>query len=171
MPLNKAQLARLQTLYGQLARHQIGIGTGRADRLAWAAESLHKPVRSFSDLSGADAGFLIDVIQTTLGVKAPAAPRKRVDRDQARRAGLDGRADSKEYSGAPQLASAGDLKVIDDYYTRLGWDRFRFDSWLRSSRSPLKHKSAPTIVTVADANRVRWALKGMLVHAGKWEKR
>jgi hypothetical protein len=106
-----------------------------------------------------------------LGVKAPQAARKRLDRDQARRAGLDGRKDGEEYSAAPQLASAIDLETIDNYYTRLGWDRSRFDAWLRSPRSPLKHKSAPTISTVADANRVRWALKGMLQHAGVWMKR
>jgi len=169
MSANQRQIGRLQTLYAQLARHEIGLGLKREERLAWASTALHKPVSSFKDLSGADAGFLIDLIQTTLGVKAPA--KKRMSRDQARRAGLDGRADGQEYSGAPQLASQADLGTIVSYYMRLGWDRARFDAWLRSPRSPLKHKSAPTITTLADANKVRWALKGMLEHAGLWEKR
>jgi hypothetical protein len=171
MQITKRQLGRLQTLYSQLSAHEIGIGAGRDERIAWASERLRKPVVSFKDLSSDDAGFLIDGIQKQLGVKAPQAARKRLDRDQARRAGLDGRKDGEEYSAAPQLASAIDLETIDNYYTRLGWDRSRFDAWLRSPRSPLKHKSAPTISTVADANRVRWALKGMLQHAGVWMKR
>jgi hypothetical protein len=104
-------------------------------------------------------------------VQAPAKPRKRLNRDQARRAGLDGRKDGGEFLRAPQMASAADLACIESYYTRLGWGRAQFDAWLRSPRSPLKHKSAPTIVTVYDANRVRWAIKGMLQHAGLWEDR
>jgi len=171
MQLSKNQLARLQVLFSQFARREIGVGTSRPERLAWASEALRKPVESFKNLSSADAGFLIDSIQTQLGVKAPNSPRQRLDRDQARRAGTDGRKNGSEYSSSPQLASAVDLGTIDNYYTRLGWDRSRFDAWLRSPRSPLKHKSAPTIVTAADCNRVRWALKGMLVHAGKWDDR
>jgi hypothetical protein len=128
-------------------------------------------VTSFSDLTSSDANFLIDGLQEALGVKMPAKPRQRLDRDQARRAGLDGRHDGSEFTSSPQLASAADLEVIESYYARLGWERAQFDAWLRSPRSPLKHKAAPTITTMADANRVRWALKGMLQHAGKWEDR
>jgi hypothetical protein len=171
MPLSKNQLGRLQTLYGQFARHTIGIGTGREERLAWASARLHKQVSSFSALTSSDAGFLIDEIQGALGVKAPAKPRKRLDRDQARRFGIDGRRDGEEFARTPEIAMAADLETIESYYARLGWDRAMFDGWLRSPRSPLKHKSAPKIVTVADANRVRWALKGMLKHAGLWEDR
>jgi hypothetical protein len=162
------QLKRLQVVYGQLARHEIGVGTDRAARLAWASELLHKPVKSFSAISFEDAGFLIDQIQQQLGVKAPTKPRTRLPREQARRAGKDGRFDGQEFAHAPQMASAGDLAAVESYYMRLGWGRAQFDAWLRSPRSPLKHKAAPTIATVADANRVRWALKGMLQHAGLW---
>lgn len=171
MPLSKTQLVRLQTLYAQFARREISVSSGREERIAWASTRLRRPVTSFSDLSSADAGFLIDGLQEYLGVKAPAKPRKRLDREQARRAGTDGRHDGQEFASAPQLASAADLAVIENYYTRLGWGREQFDAWLRSPRSPLKHKSQPTISTVFDANRVRWALKGMLRHAGKWEER
>lgn len=171
MPITKKQLGRLQTLYSQLARHEIGVGPSREERLAWVSARLRRPVLSFKDLSVDDAGWLIDQIQTQLGVKAPTKPHKRLDRDQARRAGTDGRHDGQEFADAPQLASAADLASIENYYTRLGWGRAQFDSWLHSSRSPLKHKASPSISTVADANRVRWALKGMLQHAGKWEDR
>jgi hypothetical protein len=169
MQITPRQLGRLQTLYSQLARREIGIGTGREERLAWASSSLHKPVASFSALTFDDAGFLIDGLQTHLGVKAPA--RNRLSRDAARRAGVDGRKRDTEFTSAPQIASASDLATIESYYSRLGWDRARFDAWLRSPHSPVKHKSAPTITTVSDANRVRWALKGMLQNAGLWEER
>lgn len=171
MPLSKTQLVRLQTLYAQFARREIGMGTSREERITWASTRLRRPISSFSDLSSTDAGFLIDGLQEYLGVKAPAKPRKRLDREQARRAGTDGRHDGQEFASAPQLASAADLATIENYYTRLGWGRAQFDAWLRSPRSPLKHKSQPTISTMADANRVRWALKGMLRYAGKWEER
>ena len=166
MQITKRQLGRLQTLYSQLARHEIGVGTSRPERIAWASQCLHKPVKSFSDLTFDDAGFLIDGIQRSLGVKAPA--KNRPSRDQARRAGVDGRKGHSEFNDAPQIASAADLASIESYYTRLSWGRDQFDAWLRSPHSPLKHKSAPKIVTVADANRVRWALKGMLQDAGLW---
>jgi hypothetical protein len=171
LPLSKTQLVRLQTLYAQFARREIGMGTSREERITWASTRLRRPISSFSDLSSTDAGFLIDGLQEYLGVKAPAKPRKRLDREQARRAGTDGRHDGQEFASAPQLASAADLATIENYYTRLGWGRAQFDAWLRSPRSPLKHKSQPTISTMADANRVRWALKGMLRYAGKWEER
>src|ERR1035437_5150555 len=171
MPLSKRQLGRLQTLYAQFARHEIGVGLSREERLEWASSRLRRPVTSFSALPSSDANFLIDGLQDALGVKTPSRSRPRLDRDQARRAGVDGRRDSQEFTCAPQLASASDLEVIENYYARLGWERAQFDAWLRSPRSPLKHKSAPTITTMADANRVRWALKGMLQHAGKWEDR
>jgi hypothetical protein len=169
MQITKRQIGRLQVLYSQLSRHSIGVGYSREERLAWVSERLHRKVASFSDLTADDAGFLIDDIQQTLGVKAPL--KKRPNRDQARRAGLDGRKQGNEFAAAPQLVSADDLATIQNYYQRLGWGRLQFDAWMHSTRSPLKHKSAPSIATVADANRVRWALKGMLQHAGLWEER
>jgi len=171
MPITKRQLGRLQVLYSQLAAHAIGVGSSREERLAWVSARLRKPVTSFKDLSVDDAGWLIDQLQGELGVKAPAKPRKRLDRDQARRAGLDGRKDGSEFATAPQMASAADLATIQSYYMRLGLTRDQFDGWLRSAHSPLKHKSDPKIVTLSDANKVRWALKGRLIHAGLWEER
>lgn len=169
MPISKRQLVRLQTLYSQLARHEVGVNVSREARLAWASEHLHKPVTSFGNLTPGEAGFLIDCIQEFLGFKAPV--KHRPNRTQARRAGLDGRKDGQEFASTPQLASDADLASIQEYYSRLRWNRAQFDAWLRSPRSPLKHKSSPVIVTVADANRVRWALKGMLQFAGMWEDR
>lgn len=168
MQITKAQLGRLQTLYAQLAARTIGLGSSREERVAWASERLHKPVASFKDLTSSDAGFLIDSIQGQLGVKVPA---RRLDRHQARRYGLDGRRDGKEFEAQPEMAPGWMLCAIDDYYQRLGWDRARFDAFLSSKASPLKKKASPRIVTLADANKVRFALKRMRVAAGLWEDR
>ena len=74
------------------------------------------------------------------------------------------------FEDAPQLASTLDLQTIESYYARLSWSRAQFDGWLRSPRSPLGKKSSPEIRTVAQANRVRWALKKMLQSRGLWSK-
>ena len=91
-----------------------------------------------------------------------------MDRDAAERHAKDGRWDGEKFRPTPQLASAFDLGNIEKYYGRLGWDRETFDRWLRSPRSPLGRHSRPQIRTVAQANRVRWALKKMLKARGLW---
>lgn len=165
--LSSGQMKRLQALYGQLCAH-TDQGRDRASRMAWASSLVNRPVGSFSDLTQSDARHLIDTLQGQLGVAAPRKRRPRLSRDAAQRAGTDGRRGST--NDQPQMVSSTDLAVIENYYTRLGWDRARFDGWLSSPHSPLK-RARPTIVTQADANRVRWALKGMLVQRGLWEKR
>jgi hypothetical protein len=91
-----------------------------------------------------------------------------MDREQAERHAKDGRWDGEKFRPTPQLASVFDLENIERYYHRLGWDRDTFDRWLRSPRSPLGRHSQPRIRTVAQANRVRWALKKMLQTRGLW---
>ncbi len=169
-PINKAQMKRLQTLYGQLARH-VDLGADRAARIAWAQELVQRPIDSFSDLSFDEAKSLIDTLQAQLGENEPPRPRRRPGRDAARRMGIDGRKGTSEFATQLQLVSAADLQVITQFYTRLGWDRVRFDAYLHSDHSPLEHRSSPEIRTARDANRVRWALKAMLVRAGLWDKR
>lgn len=168
MNVTLPQLKRLQTLYGQLCAHTQQ-PSGRDARIAWASHLVGRSIASFAELSSGDAGHLIDVLQGELGVKHP--PQKRRSREAAARHGKDGRHDGAKFAALPQLVSAGDLAAIESYWNRLGWTRERFDAWLRSPHSPLK-KSGPVIRTKADANRVRWALKGILRHAGLWvEKR
>ena len=166
--INPRQLKRLQTLYGQLATHSLE-GSSREARLRWASEQAGREIGSFSALTFDEGQRMIDGLQGQLGVKEPA--RKRPSRDQARRAGLDGRKDGQEFAQAPQVATAADLEVIASYYMRLGWSQAQFDGWLRSNHSPLGRRANPEIRTVADANRVRWALKGMLEQKGLWVKR
>ena len=91
-----------------------------------------------------------------------------MDREQSERHAKDGRWDGEKFRPTPQLASAFDLENIEQYCGRLGWDRETFDRWLRSPRSPLGRHSQPQIRTVAQANRVRWALKKMLKARGLW---
>ena len=169
MKITKAQFVRLQVLYGQLSAHEIGVGASREARMKWATERLHRTVTSFSDLSAADAGFLIDGIQQQLGVKAPL--KHRPDRAQARRAGLDGRKDGAEYSDTPQIATAGDLARIQNMLCQLGWAEETFRKFLESSRSPLSSRADKAIRTTSDANKVWWALKRIARQKGLWRKR
>jgi hypothetical protein len=170
--ITKHQLKRLQTLYGQLQAHTTDGSTSsdpRVARLLWASQQIGRHIESFSDLTFSDARGLIDGLQGQLGVNAP--PSKRKGRVAARRAGLDGRKDGGEFASAPQIVTQADLATIESYYLRLGWNRSQFDGWLASPHSPFGKRSSKAIATSADANRVRWALKGMLVQKGLWVKR
>jgi hypothetical protein len=168
--ITSGQLKRLQVLYSQHARRSLDATSGsREERLDWATRQTGRLIASFKELTLDEGKHLIELLQRALNVKAPSTRPSR--RDDARRAGLDGRHDGKEYARTPKMASAQDIEVIERFYQRLGWTRERFDAWLQSPRSPLGRKSNPQIRTLADANRVRWALKGMLVSAGLWEER
>ena len=169
MQITKPQLARLQVLYGQLAAHEIGLSSDRASRIRWASERLQREIVSFKTLSLDEAKFLIDSIQQQLGVKVP--PRKRPGAAQARRAGLDGRADGAEYSEAPQMATADDLARIQRLLDQLGWQQETFRKFLDSARSPLAKRSDKSIRTTADANKVWWALKRIAQRKGIWRKK
>jgi hypothetical protein len=151
------QLTRLQVLYSQLAAHELGVGTDRESRMRWATERLRKPVTSFRNLSVDDAGYLIDSIRTHLGVKAPL--KKRLPRDQARRAGLDGRKDGIEYKNAPEMVRESDLRVIQRLLSELNWGEDSLRKLLDGGRSPLGKRADKQIRTVSDANHVIWALK------------
>lgn len=166
--INKGQLARLQTLYGKLAGH-TDQGADRVSRLAWASDLLQRPVTSFSDLTSADATHLIDSLQGQLGI-APTRPaaRPRLGRDEGRKAGTEGRRNN--HSNELTFATEADLARIQRVLSVLGWSKVQFDGWLRSPRSPLSNKSNPAILTLWDANRVYWALKGMATKQGKWKK-
>ena len=123
---------------------------------------------SFKDLTADDAGFLIDQIQQTLGVKAPA--KKRPSRDQARRAGLDGRKDGQEFKRRSQMATAADLARIQRMLATLEWTEDTFAGFLNSQRSPLARRADKQIRTTNDANKVWWALKRIARQKGLWRK-
>lgn len=169
MKITPEQLTRLQTLYSQLAAREIGVDKDRTSRIRWATERLQKPVTSFSALSLDDARYLIDSIQAQLNVKAPF--KGRLDRDQARRAGLDGRKDGKEYSDAPQLVTANEIALINSLREQLGWTEDGLRNFLESTRSPLAKRANKAILTTGDANRVIWGLKRIARRKGVWKDR
>ena len=172
--VTKAQLPRLQILYGQFARHSIGMGLSREARIAWASEQLGRAVASFSELTKAEATRLIDTLQGGLGI-APSKPKRRPRRnDQA--AGTEGR--KRTLNNVSTMATAEDVERIQNALTRLGWSQAQYEGWMRSPRSPLARKVGGTRVGPSDialrtryeTNRVWWALKGMLVQRGLWKK-
>jgi hypothetical protein len=57
------------------------------------------------------------------------------------------------------MATSEDLAMIDAQLTLMDWTRARLDAFLASSSSPLGKRSNPQLRTVADVNRVMWALK------------
>lgn len=166
------QLKRLQTLYSQLAATSNDPRTKtREERLMWASIICNRQVESFSELTADEGKRAIDALQRSLGAQpASKTQARRMDAQRASRHGKDGRYDSS-FESSPQMASAFDLEEIERYYTRMEWSRAQFDGWLRSPRSPLRNKSNPQILTIADANRVRWALMRMLKHRGLWEEK
>lgn len=165
MSITPDQLKRLQVLYAQLARHTLQAAQ-REERLAWASQLCGRRIASFSGLTLDEGRHLIDTLQSQLGVKVPPK-RKRLDRDQARRAGTEGRRnqDRKEAT----LAGPSGFARIQYALDLLGWNQAQFDGWLRSPRSPLGKKSDPKIRTLGDANRVWWALKKMAQGRGLWK--
>jgi hypothetical protein len=149
--LSSAQLIKLQTQWIQFAQHSLDVlDDSREERIAWASKQLHRNISSFKDLSAHEASLLIDSLSRCLGIR---------DRDRARAMGTDGRHGS---SGRRVLTmvSTDDMRRIHDAVARLGWDEEHLTNWLSSSSSPLRNGGR--IQTLADANRVWWALKSIL---------
>lgn len=175
--ITKDQLKRLQTLWGQYARHEL-IPNTREERLRWAnnhfqhrSSSRLSPISSFKELRLAEASSLINTLQSVLGIKetSPAAGKRRYrsrikDRDLAHAAGTEGR---RGHGNSLTVAAAEDLEMIDRQLAQMGWDRARLDALLRSPSSPLGRRSTPQIRTVADVNRIMYALRGIAKHAAK----
>jgi hypothetical protein len=166
--ITKAQLKRLQTLWGQYARHEL-IDNTREERLRWANGELLRitsprfKIGSFNELTAAEASRLINTLQSVMGIKetSPAAATRRYrsrikDRDQARAAGTEGRRGKRDKL---TIAAAEDVEMIDRQLAEMGWDRARLDALLASPSSPLGRHSNPQIRTLADVNRVLWALR------------
>ncbi|MGB8887122.1 MAG: hypothetical protein WCC87_10395 [Candidatus Korobacteraceae bacterium] len=169
-PISAEQLKRLQTLYSQFAAAAGDPRVrSREERLMWVSFLIGHQVASFSDLTGEEAATAIARLQKDIPARK-RRPRQPMDRERAERHGKDGRYDGEQFRNAPKLAEAYDLEQIEGYYHRLGWSRDTFDAWLRSPRSPLGRRARPQIRTVAEANRVRWALKRILQKKGLWEE-
>lgn len=167
---SKVQISALQALYSLWQSHSLEeVADPRAARLAWASDSIGRAVSSFKELTSDEARRLIDVLKTSMGQKLTRQPRpwrKIRAGDRAHEAGTAGRKGQK--SGVIQLVSPDDLARIDEALERLGWTAERFQSWLQSSFSPIR-SGEKAIRTVADANKVWWALKAIMVRNGKWD--
>ena len=171
------QMKRLQTVYGQFARRSTDItataaqtpAEAKAARIAWASERTGRTIRSFSDLTFAEAQLLIDWLQGVMGVKAPAKKKQRLSRSAAQQAGTAGRHDAAQ-TNETTMASSADLARIAHVLTLLGWEQALLEAFLRSSRTPLRGRSNPAIRTLSDANKVYWALKRIAERKGVWMK-
>ncbi|MBZ5533062.1 MAG: hypothetical protein LAO20_16655 [Acidobacteriia bacterium] len=160
--ITRDQLKRLQTLWGQYARREL-IVSAREARLTWASEQVNRFIASFSELTLAEASSLINVLQSGMGIaetRPDARPRRfrsRIkDKDQAHDAGTEGRHGKR---GKLTIATAEDIGMIDAQLSNMGWTRARLDALLASPSSPLGRRSNPQLRTLADVNRVLWALR------------
>lgn len=128
----------------------------RDQRLAWASGILGRTVDSFSALRSDEAATLIDTMKKALGQNITPA-RRGPDRDQALAYGTAGRRGNS--SNEIRLVDSATLELIDRLLAQLGWTQQRFDSFLRSQSSPVR---SGAIRTLAEANKVIWALKNMI---------
>jgi hypothetical protein len=152
-------LKRLQTLWGMYARRSLDvIGNDREARLMWAAALLKHPVESFSCLTPPDAKTLIDALQSEMGIPETSPARGTRTRERAHAAGTEGRKDRR--AASVTIVGPTEIALIDDLMDQLGWDRVRLEGWLRSPSGPLGRRVE--IRTLADANRVIWAMKNMV---------
>jgi hypothetical protein len=164
--ITSGQRTRLQVLYAQYARKSLDASPSREDRLSWAAAQAGRQIDSFSDLTADEARRLIDGLQAELGVKAPAAPRPRLDRRAAHNAGTAGRHD--QTSAEITLASAADHARIKRVMVLMGWDGASLRKFLGSTSSPLAGRME--VRTLADANKLWWALKRIAKKKGMWKE-
>lgn len=156
MNISKPALRRLQVLYGQYEAHSLDCTPGREGRLAWASQQTGRAIASFSELTVDEGIRLIDGLQRAVGHKVPSkTPRRRLSRVAAEKAGTEGRHD--QIHAETTMASAADIERIQDDLARLGWNQSRLEAFLRSPKSPTHGRV--TIHTLADANKLHWALK------------
>lgn len=172
----RGQLDALHTLFALYAprfiegwrdRDQLSAGARlrsyvRSERLAWASQNIGRELGSFSELSADEAGRLIELMKRALGQETKPAWRRPRDREAALAAGTHGRRNRP--TSIEMLATHADLAEVDQLRERLCMTRERFETWLASRSSPTGRRGAH-LRTVADCNRVRWALKAMLRRA------
>lgn len=152
------QVRRLQTLWGLLCKELPPASKNREARLAWVGAKIGREIGSFRELTLPEAKRAIEEMQKLL----PPMPSRRPGKERARSYGTAGRAGfgSKEL----RMADAQTWALINTLLAKLGWTRERLDAFIRSAKSPTRGK---LIRTLDDANRVIWALKGMLRQAAK----
>jgi hypothetical protein len=154
-PISAPQLKRLQTLWGLLASQARIDARDREARLGWAGRAVGRQITSFLELTLEEAARAIQEMQKQL--PEDNVTRRRPGRRLAREYGTAGRRGAVR--DAVAMVDQRTLGLIDSLIRQLGWTRERLDGFLRASKSPTQGRQ---IRTLADANRVIWALKGML---------
>lgn len=154
-PITGKQMRRLQTLWGLFCRQANLDAKDRAARLQCVAGAIGRQIGSFRELTADEANIAIDAVQQHLSPEL--LKRKRPSRRLANAYGTAGRRGREQ--NEVRLADAATLELLDRLRSRLGWSRDRLDLFLKSSKSPV---SSGAIRTLAEANRVTWALKGIL---------
>jgi hypothetical protein len=162
--ITPAQLKKLQTLWGVHWRLNVQFAARpeddpRAMRMAWLAANVGRAISSSKDLTMLEAErtilALVKLVPAQFNIE-----KKRIGRQRAQELGTAGRRGKKSASSVEVFAGPEELKHIYNLMQRIGWDRARLDEFLRGPRGPLLGRTH--IRTLADANRVRWALKGIL---------
>jgi hypothetical protein len=152
------QMKRLQTLWGFFCRQASLDAKDREARLNWVADAIGRKISSFRELSDGEANTAIDAIQKLLPPEL--LKRTRPSRRLAKDYGTAGRRGHEQEE--IRLVDAATLALLDRLLGQLGWSRERLDAFLHSSKSPVR---SGAIRTLAEANRVIWALKRMLRRA------
>jgi hypothetical protein len=164
--ISRAQVRVLQSLWSAYARHSLDAGDGdpRAARLAWGSALVGRELASFRDLHADEAARLIELLKQALGQEVKPHWRRPRDRESARAAGRHGRKGVP--IEIPVLAAPEDVARVHELRERVGMSLEGFEAWLRSRSSPLGRFGDATLRTVADCNKVLWALKALLRRAG-----
>lgn len=157
-PITARQMKRLQTLWGLFCAQARLDAKDRAARLGWVAGAVGRQIGSFRELTAAEAKTAIDAVQKHLPPEL--LRRQRPPRRLAQAYGTAGRRGRSDKE--VRFADAETWRLLDGLLGKLGWSRERLDAFLRSSKSPVRNG---VIRTLGEANRVIWALKGMLRRA------
>lgn len=159
MKLSPSQLRALQTLWSPYACQAQIDAKDRMARIAWVSSAIGRHIDSFSDLETSEAAQVIDRWKKELGQEIKSVSR-RSTRRLAQAYGTAGRRGQVEKE--LRLVDGESLGVLNALIASLGWTRERFDTFLRSPKSPVR---SGAIRTLAEANRAIWALKNILRHS------
>jgi len=168
--ISPGQLKKLQTLWGiawnagTASATVAGVSTVAGDasrivRIEWLRGLTKRAIQSSKELTRAEATKAIQAVMKMVPEQF-RGPKRRMSGQRARELGTAGRRGAAQQSTA--LPGKLELQAIEELKAQLGWDNTRFDAWLRSRYSPVRGM----VRTLADANRVRWALKAILKRTG-----
>ncbi len=157
-PITGKQLKRLLTLWGQFCRLSNLDAKDRVVRLDWTSGAIGRQISSFKELSADESNIAMNVLVKHLPPELYKG--KRPSRRLAQAYGTAGRHGCEEKE--VRLVDAETMRLMYGLLAQLGWTHARLDVFLRSRKSPVR---SGAIRTLAEANRVIWALKRMLRRA------